>query len=506
MEVLVEGEISHEDDTPAPRVDKIYKRRDRYEIPEWQRGEVWDTPKKQQLIDSILRGWRLPKFYFVKTAEDEYEVVDGQQRLAAIYEYFANELALAPDSTAQFGGQYYKDLKSKHSDAFDDFEIDYDEIEDATEAEVKQFFQRLQQGLPLTSSEKLNSVHSKLRDFCRNLAKHDFLKTSVSVADTRFAHFDILSKAAVVEIEGIGTGLRYDDIKPVFEAQSNFSPTSAVGKRLRAALDFLAAAFPKVNPLLKNRTVVQSIISLACRLVATGNATGLERNVAGFVQYFMDELSRQVELGQAASDYDFIRFQKSINANVKAGARTRQEILLRKAFMHDPDLAAAFDPSALVESGLTGRVKELGDAIATQISRLNAAYAADHGKDLFKATNKTVPALRNLGEPIKDLTTYRSLISDLYFVFRESIGERLGGTLPASFNDVNVLRTDLQHDTDHGDNTKIKAKKMQAGSIFKNYSGELSPDVLDPTRFVLVQANILSALELDLKNLTLPKP
>jgi len=152
-------------------LDKIYKRRDRYEIPEWQRGEVWDTPKKQQLIDSILRGWRLPKFYFVKNAEDEYEVVDGQQRLAAIYEFFANELALTPDSAKQFGGPYYKDLKAKHSDAFDDFEIDYDEVEDATEAELKQFFQRLQEGLPLTSSEKLNSVHSKLRDFCKNLAK-----------------------------------------------------------------------------------------------------------------------------------------------------------------------------------------------------------------------------------------------------------------------------------------------------------------------------------------------
>jgi hypothetical protein len=492
--------------TPQRRaLDKIYKRRDRYEIPEWQRGEVWDATKKQQLIDSILRGWRLPKFYFVRNSEDEYEVVDGQQRLTAIYEFFANELGLAADSTAQFGGPYYKDLKPKFSDAFDDYEIDYDEVEEAAEAELKQFFQRLQQGLPLTSSEKLNSVHSKLRDFCRGLAKHDFLKNSIVVADTRLAHFDILSKAAVIEIEGIETGLRYDDIKPVFEAQNNFSSTSAVGKRLRAALDFLSAAFPKASPLLKNRTVVQSIISLACRLVATGNSAGLEKRFASFVQHFMSELSHQVELGQAATDYDFIRFQKSINANVKAGARTRQEILLRKAFMYDPDVAAAFDPSALVESGLTGRVKELGDAIAAEISRLNAAYAAGHGQDLFKATNKTVPAVTNLGKPIKDLTTYKALISDLYFVFRESIGQRLGETLPSSFNDVNVLRTDLQHDTDHGDKAKVKAKKTQAGSVFKKYSGDASPDVLDPTRFVLVQANILSALELDLKNLALLK-
>ena len=111
--------------TPRRRaLDKIYKRRDRYEIPEWQRGEVWDIPKKQQLIDSILRGWRLPKFYFVKNSEDEYEVVDGQQRLASIYEFFANELSLSQASVMEFGGPYYKDLLPKCSDAFDDYEIE----------------------------------------------------------------------------------------------------------------------------------------------------------------------------------------------------------------------------------------------------------------------------------------------------------------------------------------------------------------------------------------------
>ncbi len=67
-------------------LDKIYKRRDRYEIPDWQRGEVWPREKKQTLIDTILREWKLPKFYFLKVATkpDEYEVVDGQQRLMSM--------------------------------------------------------------------------------------------------------------------------------------------------------------------------------------------------------------------------------------------------------------------------------------------------------------------------------------------------------------------------------------------------------------------------------------
>jgi uncharacterized protein with ParB-like and HNH nuclease domain len=78
-------------------IDKIYKRRDRYEIPEWQREVVWGDSKKQNLIDTILRGWKLPKFYFLRITENPegYEVVDGQQRLSAIYEFSDNELLLS---------------------------------------------------------------------------------------------------------------------------------------------------------------------------------------------------------------------------------------------------------------------------------------------------------------------------------------------------------------------------------------------------------------------------
>jgi hypothetical protein len=50
-------------------IDKIFKRRDRYDFPDWQRDKVWDAARKRCLIDSILHGWKLPKFYFVKTSD-----------------------------------------------------------------------------------------------------------------------------------------------------------------------------------------------------------------------------------------------------------------------------------------------------------------------------------------------------------------------------------------------------------------------------------------------------
>jgi hypothetical protein len=243
------------------------------------------------------------------------------------------------------------------------------------------------------------------------------------------------------------------------------------------------------------------MITLACRLVENKPKGDLTKSVAKFTNAFLVGLSRQVELGPVATDYDFIRFQRSINANVKAGARIRHEVLLRKAFLFDPAIADAFSPAAIASSGVAQHIQELAKHVAEQIGRLNTAYAHIHGEDLFKATNKTTQALNRIGKAIGSFAEYTSFIDDLYFIFRESIGQRLADRLPISFADVNTLRTDLQHDVDHGETSKVKKKQKKIGDTFEKYSGTKSPQLLDPERFVLVQANLVSALDLDLVNL-----
>lgn len=485
-------------------LDKLYKRRDRYEIPEWQREEVWSKKKKQQLIDSVLRGWKLPKFYFLKSAEarDEFEVVDGQQRLATIFEFFDNILPLSKDSTKEFGGEYYKELPEEVSDHFDDFEIEYDQIEDADDKEIKEFFQRLQEGLPLTGSEKLNSVHSKLRDFAKKLSRHQLFKDKIAVRDTRYAHFDIVAKVAVIEIEGIGVGLRYDDLREVYESQASFSPKSNVAKRLHETFDYLDRVFPERSTLLRNRTVVQSFATLTARIVSTDKATGYEKKLRNFFEHFMQELSRQVELGQRATDSDYISFQHTVNANVRSGAQTRQEVLLRKLLTIEPSFVDLFDPAIIAESGLTRQIQLLGESVRTQIARLNSAYSSKTGRDLFKPTNKTTAALMNLRKSIADYSEYKGFVEDLYFLFHESVGDRLSDNTPTAFTDVNSRRTELQHDLDHGKSSKVASRRKKIGATFEKYAGTSSPATLAPEKFPAVQAKLLQDLDEALANLT----
>jgi hypothetical protein len=485
-------------------LDKIYKRRNRYDIPEWQRGQVWSDDRKQLLIDSILRGWKLPKLYFAKTSDDpdEFDVVDGQQRLSAIFDFFGGELSLSGESAARFGGGTYEDLGPNVTDRFDDFEIEYDEITEATDEELQLFFQRLQGGMNLTSAERLNSIGGKLTVFCRSLAKHSFFKHKVAIRDTRMAYFDIASKAAAIEIEGLDAGLRFDDLKAIFESQASFSASSKVAQRLRDTLKYLDKVFPKKSPVLRNRSTIQSFITLTAKIVESEKSSGNEARLRTFFEDFGVELARQVELGQKATDPDYLEFQRTLSANVKAGAKTRHTILLRKLLLSDPIWTDILGPGQVALSGLAIDIDRIARSIADLITNLNEQYSSQHGTDLFKSTNKTTPALARLRIPIADFSTYSNLIDDLYFIFHEGPGNRLGANVPASFEDVNLLRTGLQHDLDHGKAGASAAKRKKIGETFAKYAaGATTPTTLAPERFPMVQAILLKALETDLRKL-----
>ena len=175
--------------------------------------------------------------------------------------------------------------------------------------------------MPLTSSEKLNAVPSKLTDYCRSAADHRFFTKTVAIPNTRYAHFDILAKGRRGRGRGPYVGLRLEGLRTVFLSQSSFASTSAIGKRIKSALDFLNKAFKNRGSSLRTRTIVQSLTTLTCKIVATGRSVDHETQLRKFFETFMAGLAEQVEMGQSATDSDYVTFQRSVSANVKGGAR-----------------------------------------------------------------------------------------------------------------------------------------------------------------------------------------
>lgn len=167
-------------------------------------------------------------------------------------------------------------------------------------------------------------IMGQLTDFARDLSEHNFLAEKIWIRDTRMAHFDTVSKVAAIEVDGIDTGLRYDDLRNTFEANSGFSPESNTGKKLKNTFDFLDRVFPEKNAILRNRSTIQPFATLASLIMTSGKSAGCEESLLRFFEHFVRELSRQVELGQRATDPDYIQFQGTLSANVKAGAKVRR--------------------------------------------------------------------------------------------------------------------------------------------------------------------------------------
>src|ERR1700730_16092599 len=76
--------------------------------PEFQRDNVWPMAAKAYLIDTILNDRPIPIFFFqrgtsAQTGRLSYVVIDGQQRLRAIFEYLDDRFALTQtDSRLSF--------------------------------------------------------------------------------------------------------------------------------------------------------------------------------------------------------------------------------------------------------------------------------------------------------------------------------------------------------------------------------------------------------------------
>ena len=75
----------------------------------YQRKLVWTLAEKEAFVDSIYRKYSVPLFLFaqLKTDVQQYEIIDGMQRLNAIFCFIENEFGLTINDV-----RYYFDLET----------------------------------------------------------------------------------------------------------------------------------------------------------------------------------------------------------------------------------------------------------------------------------------------------------------------------------------------------------------------------------------------------------
>lgn len=126
--------------------------------PEYQRNYIYADGKRDvAVIESILKGYPLGLIYFNKVSDDNFEVLDGQQRITSFGRYVTGKFAIIDDN----GYPHYFDKlpKDKQQIILETKLLIY-ECE-GTETEIKEWFRTINiAGVPLNNQELLNAVYS----------------------------------------------------------------------------------------------------------------------------------------------------------------------------------------------------------------------------------------------------------------------------------------------------------------------------------------------------------
>ena len=235
--------------------------------PDFQRPAVWGLAQKQLLIDTILRDYDVPKLYWRKTGSkpDIYDVVDGQQRLRAIWAFFNNEFKLPKDADdideEKVANLSYSDLPDELRIKFDTYNLNVVMLEDTDEDEVREMFLRLQNGTTLKAQEKRNAYPGKMRDYIRELASHEFFN-KVNFANSRFTYDLIGAQLVCLEQAGGSTNIKNADLNKMYKEGKNFDAKSDIAKAVERTLKKLNEIFTEKTPELER----YNVISLYCLL------------------------------------------------------------------------------------------------------------------------------------------------------------------------------------------------------------------------------------------------
>jgi hypothetical protein len=212
---------------------------------EYQRGPVWSDPQQQLLIDSILRGFDLPKIFLRKLPDGStalFDVVDGVQRLTSIWRFLDGEFRLPksysyPD-LGTVGGKGWDELPQDAKDRLQFSKVTVTELETTDEEEIRELFQRLQQGEPLNAAERRNAMAVPVRDFVANIMATHPLWPKTSLKSKRFGWHEMSAiLLALVAADG-PTGLKGADLLSLYE-DADFDPTGANAVRAVHLLDRL---------------------------------------------------------------------------------------------------------------------------------------------------------------------------------------------------------------------------------------------------------------------------
>jgi len=327
------------------------------ESPPYQRESgVWGQAKKQLFIDSILNNYDVPKIYMHdlrtnSTTSKNYAVIDGKQRLDAIWTFISDGFVLADDFKISDDqgfappqpGQKFTQFSPEWQEIFKGKTLDIVLVENADEEDIEDLFSRLNNGEPLTAAEKRNAMGGDMCALIREIADHDFFKQKLKVSNARYQHYEVAAKLLIMEKSEIDHSSLYSDLKKRFldkMVTDNRQMTTASRKKLTnrvaANLKKQMRVFDDQDSLLSKQAYPPMYYAFLKEIQGNYGHSKLNSKVKEFLKSFNKKRLENLELEEDDRDVNLIEFGRLImqGTNDLNSVKNRVSIL-RRYFLQD---------------------------------------------------------------------------------------------------------------------------------------------------------------------------
>src|SRR3989338_529787 len=221
--------------------------------PKFQRRGVWNSPARSFFIDTLLRGMPVPPLY-LRVAQSldgkriVREVVDGQQRIAAVLDYVDGKYSLSRALDSPHAGSPFAKLSKREQDAIKQYSLICETLHGASDKEVLEIFTRLNTySVPLNSQELRNgtffgffknSAYQLAHEHLEFWRKHGiFSERGIA----RMLEVELTSELIVAELDGLQD--KKTSINNFYEKyDKKFTKREWVENRFRTTLDQIEVA------------------------------------------------------------------------------------------------------------------------------------------------------------------------------------------------------------------------------------------------------------------------
>ena len=271
---------------------------------EYQRATVWSQPQQALLIDSIMRGFDIPKIFLRKLPDGSpylFDVIDGKQRLTAIWEFVADGVPLLrTDPFPEFGelgGKRWSELPDDARDRLQFTNVTVSKIEDATEDEIHELFLRLQKGSPLNAAEKRNAIAGHVRNFVAHRLTQHPVWPKTAIRPSRFGWHEHSAIVLALVLKGGPTGLKGADLHKLYEID-DFDPSGPDACRTIRLLDTLSDIASHSPKSLRTRWVIVDLSIVLMRLFDQE----FDINPANVMEFFQGFEAERKQVSQTLND------------------------------------------------------------------------------------------------------------------------------------------------------------------------------------------------------------